>query len=817
MNARRFVLVSLVSVCVSIGALVLGGAAALAAETPTITEESPSNVGSTSATVAAQVNPGGSPTGYLVEYGTSTGYGSSTGEVSLPASVTAVGVQQKLIDLKPGVQYHFRFLARNGTGPVEGADVTFTTPISDGPSASSLPDNRAYEQVSVPGDGEVYVPSPSAGSSEQDISTELPFRPSNDGDSMVYLAEPPGSGKEGNGSQGSTLGNEYLAARSSTGWGVRDITPPGSWFSTSYQTFSSDLSMGVINSLDKAPEFPALTSDVAENPSLIKCGVLYSRVNSSGTYHALFTTTRIPEKCGEISFAGANEGSEGVPGYSHFLFQTPAALIPGVQPVGGEGADLYDSVGGQPHMVNVLPKGELDPGAVFGGHSEGEVPDFSNVISKDGSRAFWTDLSTGEVYVRENDAQPQSPLGAKGECSVPTDACTLPVSFGVAEYWTATKDGRYAFYTEGGELWRFDVQAQTREQLTAPGAEVQGVIGVNETGEEGAYVYVVAGAVLSNGSNTEGREPIAGQPNLYVYRNGGAEPTFIATLSPVDDNLSWSSQLVGDWRPNLGQRTAEITPDGHSVAFLSTQALTGYDNLFEGSPVPEVFVYDLDRSRISCASCARDGEPPVLRGETGVQVSSQPTYMARWISSNGNRVFFDSQQPLAAQDVNQRQDVYEWERNEEGSCRQSADCVYLLSGGSGEDLSYFLGTSETGNDVFFAHRGRLVQQAADGEEIDLYDARVNGGFPETSLACTGTGCQGVPPAPPIFATPSSVTFNGVGNFTQPAHVVGKAKPKSKSPKCKRGLTRKHRKCVKPRSKSKKVKARRSNANRRGQS
>ena len=63
--------------------------------------------------------------------------------------------------------------------------------------------------------------------------------------------------------------------------------------------------------------------------------------------------------------------------------------------------------------------------------------------------------------------------------------------------------------------------------------------------------------------------------------------------------------------------------------------------------------------------------------------------------------------------------------------------------------------------------------------------------------------QGVPAAPPIFATPASVTFGGVGNFAVEP-VAAKPKSKSKSAKCKRGYVRKKGRCVK-RAKDKKAK------------
>jgi hypothetical protein len=123
----------------------------------------------------------------------------------------------------------------------------------------------------------------------------------------------------------------------------------------------------------------------------------------------------------------------------------------------------------------------------------------------------------------------------------------------------------------------------------------------------------------------------------------------------------------------------------------------------------------------------------------------------------------------------------------------------LISRGIGSRDSEFAGASESGSDVFFTTRDQLVP--ADQDELeDMYDARVDGGFQElTPPACTGTGCQGVPGAPPIFATPSSVTFAGVGNFESTvASTPGKAKSKSKrkTVRCAKGKKRVRGKCVK---------------------
>jgi hypothetical protein len=134
----------------------------------------------------------------------------------------------------------------------------------------------------------------------------------------------------------------------------------------------------------------------------------------------------------------------------------------------------------------------------------------------------------------------------------------------------------------------------------------------------------------------------------------------------------------------------------------------------------------------------------------------------------------------------------------------------LISSGVAEGPSEFIDASESGDDVFFVTPGQLVPEDTD-QSVDLYDARAPhvpgervGSVAPVVLACTGTGCQGVPGAPPVFATPSSVTFNGVGNFT--AATPSQAKPKKKPVKCAKGKKLTHGKCVKKPKKKAKVKA-----------
>ena len=715
--------------------------------------------------------------------------------------------------------------------------------VSVAAAGVGLPDGRAYELVSPLGNGEVFQPPSGLSDVETALIGEEPFRAAADGGAMVYSGDAPGSGVGGNGNQLSTnlLDNEYLASRAAGGWGASDIEPPpASEFGSFpvYQSFSSDLSAGYLTSSDKPPLAGAPMCE-GQDP--------YSHSSVGGGFAALFTSTLTPGECGRPLFAGVSADG------SHALFQTEAALVAPAVPAAGSNyelcyynCNLYESVGGVVSLVNLLPGGGVDPAATFGGPSgnngeEGKknLPDFSNAISADGSRVVWSDVSTGVIYVRVGGAS------------------TVQVSAGAARFWTASVDGRFIFYTEGERLLRFDVENGVREELAGAGAGVQGVVGVSE---DGAYVYFVANGVLAAGAApgscaaaytgpVPSEEEKEARCNLYGLHVG--EPVrFIATLAGTDDNLHELAGGVverigyfGDWQSDLGSRTAEVTPSGLSVAFSSTLPLTGYDsnsgtNLLRRQPpytlisIPELFVYQWEGGggRLDCASCAPSGAPPTEGVGTGefaaheyalggwVHPSTWGTYMQRWLSADGSRVFFDTAQPLVAQDTNRLTDVYEWERDGAGGCGQPAGCVYLLSGGSSQDDSLFLDASVSGDDVFFMTRAQLVPEDRD-ESFHVFDARaphVPGeavGFPPVAGAvCGGADCQGSSPAVPGFGAPASVTFSGVGNLPPPAPL---AVPKSKSKRvvvCRRGFTRRRGRCVRvkarPRAGHAKAKGRR---------
>jgi hypothetical protein len=722
---------------------------------PGISDETFHGVGTAGATVTSSINANGEATTYLVEYGPTNAYGSSTQQVGIGSGTEPVAVQATLSELPAGATSHFRFVAQSAGGTTYGPDTHFvTSPIV----ATTLPDGRGYELV-TPAENEgaePYSPDGSGREGESAISTGRPMVAAADGDAVTYAGSPTSGG---NGSEGDGLGNQLIARRDASGRWIQENIQPTGYNTPSYWGFSSQLDAGVLMSREAivqggTPGYPDL----------------YVRNNDDGSYRPFSTVTppnRPVERFGaaalneEVTESSLGERYAGASAdYTHQLFEANDALAGGAVDPGVGANDLYESFDGQLRTVNILPNGSPAPNASFGGPTGANFNGFetqsafSHVISADGSRIFWTDMSTGSLYVRE-------------------DGVRTALIAESATYLTASSDGSKVLYTKGGDLYEDDLESEATRDV-APGGEVLGLMGAGENLE---YVYFVAKAALATGAS-------AGQPNMYVLNEGHAK--FVATLGSEEEenDRALGPHGVLPWDVDLGFRSADVTPSGRDITFLSVQSLTGYDNVSAGGEAEhEVFVYDAGSGQISCASCDPTGESPFAAGI--LPVSRHSTYQLHLISEDGDRVFFESAQPLVPQAQNDRHNVYEWERDGSGSCAEANGCISLLSSGSSAYPSYLLDASASGDDVFLMTRSQLVT-ADKNEYNDIYDAHVGAVEAAAPAQCTGTGCQGVAASPPVFATPASVTFEGVGNVapsTQVTKPKPKPKPKKKTPSC----------------------------------
>lgn len=120
----------------------------------------------------------------------------------------------------------------------------------------------------------------------------------------------------------------------------------------------------------------------------------------------------------------------------------------------------------------------------------------------------------------------------------------------------------------------------------------------------------------------------------------------------------------------------------------------------------------------------------------------------------------------------------------------------MISSGTSDSESGFLDASETGGDVFFLTKSRLVSQDYDNA-LDVYDAHecttVAPCFPQAALSptpcTTGDACKPSPtPQPTLYGAPSSETFSGAGNITPAASTpVVKGRALTRAQKLSRAL------------------------------
>lgn len=160
-------------------------------------------------------------------------------------------------------------------------------------------------------------------------------------------------------------------------------------------------------------------------------------------------------------------------------------------------------------------------------------------------------------------------------------------------------------------------------------------------------------------------------------------------------------------------------------------------------------------------------------------------------------MFFDSSESLAEVDTHGIVNVYEWHNG----------TVTLISPPD-EYSARFTGASSDGSNVFFDTHDVLVGQDQDGGDENVYDARVDGGYPappQKEAGCSSNEtCRG---AGTSFSTlnPTSLTQTGAGNILPPSlspkttTTITKSKPLTSAQKladalkvCKKNKARKKR-------------------------
>jgi hypothetical protein len=759
---------------------------------PEITDQFAASIEPEGATLRARINPHfESDITYYVEYGTGK---CSEGGCPLQAPLSpallgggsvAVPVPTKAVvitRLTPTTTYHFRFVAQSsGGGPVKGvgdeeAEGTFTTSTQEGiggqpcpnealrtGAGSFLPDCRAYEMVSP------------VDKSNGDIITL--FNSLNEfarldqaaagGTAIAYssyraFADP----------KSAPYTSQYIASRGPAGWSTSPISPPrgfsisgGGSFASEYRAFTEDLCSGwLLHDTD-----PVLAPGAVEG-----FANLYRRDETrpdcpapAGEFEALTTVSppahaADPENYGPILQGFSSDGKVAAFRVNDKLTNNGSA---------GTNFQCYESKAGKLRLVSVLPGGTANSSnCSIGTANEGvQQASLERAVSTDRSRIFWTASAgpsgSGKIYLRIGSKNPTVPVSAGGEA--------LSGKSSASQFLTAAADGSRAIYEvgnpeTGADLYEYDVATAATHAIAG---EVRGILGASA---DAMRIYLVSEEGLDGAT--------AGKPNLYLYEGGSF--SFIGPFAPVDA-VSRPHQAGSPVALEPRFHTSRVSLDGLHAAFMSSGSPTGYDNrdTVNGEPDAEVYRYSATDGTLLCVSCRSGGVRPTGRqieilagqpttwGAAQIPTTQSQLYSPRVLSADGSRLFFESFEPLVGRDTNGKQDVYEWEEAGHGSCseesgffRSSAGgCIFLISSGDDPFDAELIDAGADGSDVFFTTGSNLVAQ--DTELIDLYDARVGGGFPPPPppiQPCRGEACQS-PAAAPVDQTPASATVHSRGN------------------------------------------------------
>jgi phosphodiesterase/alkaline phosphatase D-like protein len=118
---------------------------------PTVSTGGASNITTTGAQLGGSVNPNGISTTYHFEYGLTATYGSSTQSAGAGSGTGTVSVNATLSGLITGSVYHYRLVAANSGGTVNGGDRTMTVGTTPPAPPTPLVATSAASNVTTTG------------------------------------------------------------------------------------------------------------------------------------------------------------------------------------------------------------------------------------------------------------------------------------------------------------------------------------------------------------------------------------------------------------------------------------------------------------------------------------------------------------------------------------------------------------------------------------------------------------------------------------------------------------------------------------------
>ncbi len=624
-------------------------------------------------------------------------------------------------------------------------------------NSTQLPDCRAYEQVS-PEFKEAFPPATIGFTDDGKLAYETNGNYANNG----------------NGNGAIPGGNLYLETRTGSGWSIKALSPSGPDYHTAHissltKGFSSD--MGTSLWQMRRGDEPDSVNDL-----YARRGDAFSRIG--------------PVPQGGIGGTSIYPSDD----LSHLAF------------LGTQGVYEYVDESGPPRMVSVDNAGQPivqvcpvpgDTGKDLLGGQKGTY----HAISAGGHVIFWTPQCASAVFARVDGATTieasasqctRGPSDPGGACNAASGAQFEGANAGGTRvYFTTSQQLVNADTDTTTDLYECDIPAGTpapdgavnpcpdlrQVSGAASGADVQGVTRISE---DGSRVYFVATAVLAANSDANDAPAVAGDDNLYVWQRDAAHPDgetrFVAKLlAPQPGDFGDGPTFIsgGLWGADLTGRFAQATDDGRYLVFASYAQLIDHGPQADTDSARDIYRYDAETgalTRLSTGADGQGGNEPGQNAQITPIAYDTVTYPIRRsprvvMTDDGGSVVFTTSEALSSRDTNGTVDAYLWHQGGASlisSGKPSLDGPIAGGGDAFGTSNLVLALiSPSGRDVFFATTAQLLPSDID-TVVDIYDARVDGGFapkpPPTP--CAGDACQGGRSAPPPDATPGSTSSTG---------------------------------------------------------
>ena len=381
------------------------------------------------------------------------------------------------------------------------------------------------------------------------------------------------------------------------------------------------------------------------------------------------------------------------------------------------GMSLYEYGPGGTRLVEVHTDGSLI----------GPCGSELSALSHDGGEVLFTAHPFNEFHQSQQEIEEGTPFPTCGAplqvylrsgghtTEVSASQCTLADCGAVkdARLLALSPDGSTAFIAsaqrltdadnEGKEtIYRYDLASGALTPLypEALGSSTNSFSSL-QSSADGSRVYFLTETQL-----LPGQGPEAG-PKLYLADGSG-----LRFVAPVTGSTS--------------DRRLLVSSDGRYAAFESPAQLASGDS----DERIDVYRYDADTGTMTLLSGGAGG--------SGNGNSFNATLSKASRTLDGDRIVtFETAEPLLPQDHNDKADVYEW---------TEAGGLDLISAGTPGFGGEYVAATPDGRTVFFRTNATLLARDHDLGELDIYAARIGGGFPEPPepsepSQCAGAGCD----------------------------------------------------------------------------